>query len=360
MKKILLIISALCILQTAAAQVTFQKKFGRTYADRGYDAKQTSDGGYIFVGYTDSIWSSGGSYDVYLVKTDVNGDTLWTKRYGGTGADYGRSVQQTLDGGYVICGYSGSFVSGNQQEMYLIKTDVAGNPSWSKTFGSIYGEFGHCVQQTADSGYILAGYTVGFATANFNDDLVLVKTDASGNMQWHKVYGGIQYERGFYVQQTPDGGYIVTGIANDPSASDIGLLKTDASGNIQWYKTYGGPGEERGNSVQRTTDGGYLIAGYTNSFGAGGYDMFIIKTNSLGNVSWAITVGDTLGDWAFCAKQIPSGGYIVTGYIDDLSNGNSNALLMELSSGGGILWSKYYTASTTSIGYSVQRTSDGG
>jgi hypothetical protein len=160
----------------------------------------------------------------------------------------------------------------------------------------------------------VAGYTESFGAGW--DDIFLLKTDASGNVIWAKTYGGTNWDRAYSVQQTSDGGYIVAGATGSFGAggSDIFLLKTDANGNVIWAKTYGGTSLDEAYSVQQTSDGGYIVAGWTESFGAGGLDIFLIKTDANGNVQWAKTYGGTDWDRASSVQQTSDGGYIVAGY----------------------------------------------
>ena len=184
-------------------QVTFQKTYGGMSNDEGHSLLQTSDSGYIIAGHTHSFGA--GSQDVYLLKTDSNGDTLWTKTFGGTGNDAGFSIDKTGDGGYIIVGTTTSFGAG-ANDVYIIKIDSVGNAIWTKTYGGIDGDIGTTVKQTIDGGYIITGYsTVG------SQDVYLVKTDALGNIIWTKTYGGSGIDQGNSLELTIAGGYIILG-----------------------------------------------------------------------------------------------------------------------------------------------------
>ena len=187
----------------------WEQTFGGEGWDIGYSVQQTTDGGYIITGTTEPFGNVYG--DVYLVKTDENGNELWSQTFGGELGDFGNSVQQTFDGGYIICGNSYSFGDGGFSDVYLIKTDENGNELWSQIFGGTHIDYGFSVQQTTDEGYIITGQTY-FDDGDLGEcGLYLIKTDDSGNEQWSQTFGGGD-SGGTSVQQTSDGGYIITGI----------------------------------------------------------------------------------------------------------------------------------------------------
>jgi hypothetical protein len=349
MKKILalaLITVVLSFISTNAV-ADWDKTFGETSDDYGYSVRQTADGGYIIAGMTFSYGTGYG--DVYLIKTDSSGNKRWANYFGGELDDYGASVQQTTDGGYIITGATGF-------DLCLIKTNSLGIKLWSKTFGWIGLDYGASVQQTTDGGYIIAGTTSSYGAGY--GDVWLIKTDSSGNKLWDKTFGGVGEDEGASVQQTTDGGYIVAGttslyggnryvwlirtnslgnkvwdktfgggegasvqqtndggyiIAGTNYEHDAYLIKTDSSGNKLWDKTFGGANDDDASSVQQTTDGGYIVAGTTSSYGAGGHDVWLIKTNSLGNKVWDKTFGDVGNEEGSCVQQTTDGGYIIAG-----------------------------------------------
>jgi hypothetical protein len=333
----------------------WEKTFGGSSYDYGYSVQQTTDGGFIIAGYTDS-YGAGGN-DVYLIKTDGSGNELWSKTFGGSSGDYGRSVQQTTDGGYIIAGHTGSFGAGGS-DFYLIKTDAAGNKTWSRTFGGSSEDLAYSVQQTTDGGYIIAGYK--WQDSGWNT--YLVKTDALGIEDWNKIFARAgSIDHGSSVRQTKDGGYIILGTAQASNYwDDVYLLKTDSSGNELWSKTFGGDFEDHGSSVQQTEDGGYIIAGNTNSSDYPWHDVYLIKTDMLGNQQWSRTFGSIYDEYGYSVRQTDDGGYILAGQTDSYDIGSGGIYLVKTDDLGREIWSKTFGDSYTTFGSSVQQTEDGG
>jgi hypothetical protein len=330
----LLIVSLVALFtQSAHAQVRFAKTYGGSADDYAFSVQQTSDGGYIVAGWT---WSFGaGVGDFFLIKTDASGDIIWAKTYGGTNDDFAYSVQQTSDGGYIVAGTTNSFGAG-VGDFFLIKTDASGDIIWAKTYGGTNTDLAYSVQQTSDGGYIVTGLTRSFG-AGWND-VFLIKTDENGDIQWAKTYGGTSSDAAYSVQQTSDGGYIVAGFTYSFGAGvgDFFLIKTDASGDIIWAKTYGGTNTDLAYSVQQTSDGGYIVAGFTLSFGAGGRDILLIKTDANGNIIWAKTYGGTNWDEGYSVQQTSDGGYILAVLTNSFGAGWYDILFIKTDASGDI------------------------
>lgn len=345
----------------SAPPVQWQKTFGGSKGDVAYSVQQTSDGGFIIAGQTASFGP--GDPNVYLIKTDPNGDIHWQKNFGGSNRDEGLSVQQTSDGGYIIAGATGPFGTGNT-DVYLIKTDPNGILQWQKTFGSSNNECGLSVQQTTDGGYIIAGYT--YPPTAEDMDVYLIKTEPNGNSQWQKIFVGINWEYSDSVQQTSDGGYIIAGMTASYGVAytDVCLIKTDPNGNIQWKKKFGGISSDAGHSVQQTSDGGYIIAGSTSSFGAGWSDVYLVKTDPNGNKQWQNTFGGSDYDMAYSVQQTSDGGYIVSGLAGAINSSpirGADVYIIKTDPNGNSLWQKTFGESNyTDIAYSAQQTADGG
>ena len=305
----------------------------RTYGgdgdDEAYSVQQTPDGGYIVAGKTESYGAGG--RDFYLVKINSEGDTLWTRTYGGGSYDEAWSVQRTADEGYIVAGVTTSFGAGNE-DCYLVKTDGEGNALWTRTYGGIGDDEAWSVQQTIDGGYILAGFTASFGAGSF--DFYLVKTDSLGSVVWAHTYGGSNGEYAFSVQQTIDGGYIVAGVTGSfcTGYDDFYLVKTDNRGDTLWTQTYGGSDQSRAYSVQLTMDGGYIIAGFTTPMFLQDSDFCLVKTDSQGVAIWTHIYGGNEEDVANWVQQTVDGGYIVVGRTESFGSGGTDMYLVRIAS----------------------------
>jgi uncharacterized delta-60 repeat protein len=270
--------------------VAWQKTYGGTDSDDPYSIQQTSDGGFIVAGTTGSFGA--GSGDFWILKLNGDGTVAWQKTYGGTGYDDPYSIQQTSDGGYIVAGETTSFGTMNF-DLWVLKLNAGGSVAWQKTYGGTSDGYPNSIQQTSDGGYIVAGRTASFGAGGL--DIWVLKLNADGSIAWQKTYGGSDNDAAYSIQQTSDGGYIVAGGFDSFGTGilDIWVLKLNADGSIAWQKTYGGSGFEFSPSIQQTSDGGYIVTGRTASFGAGGTDIWVLKLNADGSIAWQKTYGGT-------------------------------------------------------------------
>jgi len=268
----------------------------------------------------------------------------------GADTEVGNSVRQTRDGGYIVAGSLWGITPGGQ--VVLIKTDANGAEEWTKGFEMSHGP---CVQQTRDDGYAIAGSTISVGAVS--SDLYVVKTDADGNEQGSNSFGGPEHDYGQYIEETSDGGYIITGSTRSYGAGskDVWLIKTDADYGEQWNRTFGGSDDDEGFCVRQTLDGGYIIVGKTASFRAGGTDVWLIKTDSFGIKQWDKTFSWTSRDYGNCVQQTADGGYIVGGTIS-----GEQMVLIKTEAEGNEEWSRTFSGANEATGSAVQQTVDGG
>ncbi|MFQ5869086.1 MAG: T9SS type A sorting domain-containing protein [Candidatus Zixiibacteriota bacterium] len=357
MRRVILFLGVIALMSpTAFAQDTlWTKTYGGSLNDVGISVFQTADGGYAVGGYTNSPPAQ--LYDCYLLRTDENGDSLWAKTYGGEGSQYVNCLQQTTDGGFVMTGITeGIFLD---SPVYLLKTDSDGDSIWAQTYGAdSLSETSTWVEQTSDGGYIISGHTWRPVTGF---DFFLIKTDPDGNEEWTRYYAWPNADYAYCVRQTSDGGYIVTGgtSSNELYEFDVLLMKLDAVGDSVWAARYGGDDDDRGDCVLETSDGDYIIAGSTESFGAGGQDVYLIKTDEGGDTLWTRTLGDTYHDAATAVAETSDGGYVVTGAWT-IPGVTLDAYVVRLDVAGNVLWSGLYGGEESETGYSIQQTDDGG
>ena len=361
MRLCILIVSVICVLMPcpASGQQAWEKLFGGPVQDWGYAVQQTLDGGYIVVGMTNSFGT--GDFDAYAVKTDSFGTGMWAGVWGGTDGECANSVVQAADSGYVIAGYTGSFGPGNN-DVWLIKTNGAGDTLWTKTFGGASRPDGaNSVGRTAAGGYIVAGFTQSFGPGTPTyANVWLILTDGSGNAFWTRNYGGDANDIAYSVQQTFDGGFIVAGTTQSfGNGSQVYLIRTDADGDTLWTRTYGGSDYEEGNSVQQTSDSGYIIAGKTTSFGATLGDMYLVKTNAVGETLWTRTYGGDSAEVANSVQQTTDGGYVLAGQTNSYGK-QYQVYVVKTDADGDTLWTRTFGGDSLDVGNAIQQTSDGG
>ena len=332
------------------------KTYGGIEYDLAASIQKTSDSGYIAAGYTRSFGA--GYYDGWILKLDASGCIQWQRAYGGNGLDSLNAVQQTADGGYIAAGHADSFGS-DHVDAWILKLDAEGNIQWQKSYGGTGDDYSFSAQQTADGGYIMTGVTGSFGWAG---DAWVLKLDAGGEIQWQKAYGGNSYDRATSIQQTADGGYIMGGYTSSfgKDNSDPWILKLDTEGIIQWQRTCGGTGPEGLYDLRQTAGGGYIVAVTTSSFGAGNADVWILKLDTGGNVQWQKIYGSLGNENAESIQQTADGGYIMAGSTDFTDSGYHDAWVLKLDATGNIMWQKTYGGMGDEETNAIQQTADGG
>jgi hypothetical protein len=354
---------------TDIGNLEWEIALGGTNSERAYSIIQTLDSSYIVVGNSDSYngdvtgyhgGPGGGGGDVWIVKLTNSGLIDWQKCLGGTLPDVAYSIQPTIDGGFIIAGSSQSNdgdVTGNHNgsDYWIVKLTNDGIISWQKTFGGSNTDFAHSIQQTIDGGYIVAGYSDsndGDVTGNNGSgDYWIVKLTFDGNISWQKSLGGSNGDFAQSIQQTVDGGYIVAGysysndgdVSSNNGGSDYWVVKLSNTGIIEWQRSLGGTIDDEAYSINQTLDLGFIVAGraaFTNN--QGGFDAWIVKLDSLGNIGWEKSFGGIALDEIRSLQLTSDGGYIVAAKSfsnnGDVSgnHGSSDYWIVKLSSEVGI------------------------
>ena len=344
---------------TCSGTELWQHVYGGDIYQTGKDVIESPDGGYIAVGVQMSGTGNKANGQMYIIKTDSNGNLLWEKLYGDKYGDGCTSIDHAHDGGYIVTGEWG--LPGWDNSLCIMKLNTAGDLEWKKLYGG-NDAVGSCIKRTSDGGYIAAGrssfdniihaYLIktdsmgnlewektfskgayndlfsvcltpddGYAAVGHTDynqgDVYFIKTDSSGRVEWEKVIDGDRIEKGFNVQQTNDGGYIITGISYTNGKNpdqEVYLLRTGSSGEVIWEKRYEGGGFGIGHSVIPLSDGGYLVGGGRKSYISAFEDIYIIRTDSQGNIIWDETYGGLKNDTLASMKQTNDGHFIVTGW----------------------------------------------
>ena len=352
-------------------EIEWQKCLGGAKNESCGTIQQTSDGGYIIAGGTESndgdVYGNHGNHDMWVVKISFSGNIEWQKCFGGTEFDVATSIQQTFDGGYIVAGYTSSNdsnVTGNHgsSDIWVVKISSSGNIVWQKCLGGKDSEKCSTIKQTIDGGYICAGETYSSRNGDVSynhgsSDYWIVKLNNIGDIEWEKCFGGSKHDFAVDIQETYDRGYIVTGItesnnwdvSGNHGKSDYWIIKLNYSGFIEWEKCLGGSNYDDAMSIQQTFDGGYISAGSTYSKDGDvesdhNYeDYWIVKLNPLGEIKWQKCLGGSSSEMASFVQQVNDGGYIISGFTQsndgDVSgnHGDEDAWIVKLSPEGTIL-----------------------
>ncbi len=310
----------------STGSIFWERTYGGAGTDVGTDLQITPEGGFVVVGYTVS-WGKG-KRDICLVKTTVDGTMEWIKTYGGVADDEAYSIRVTADSGFIICGTTMSFGQGG--DMYLIRTDRNGDTLWTKTWGGPAGESGAAVRVTADGGFIAIGNTGSFGAGY--SSIYLVRTNSNGDTLWTAAYGGARADLGYDVERTNDNGFILSGatVPTGQNYYDAYLVKVDSLGRQEWESNYGNSFEDRAYSVAPTIDGGYVLTGTTESNQGRKIDIYVVKTDPVGGVEWDTAYGGMESDYGRMVGVDASGNFLLAGSTYSYSAGGSDLYLMKV------------------------------
>ena len=377
----------------AQPTIQWQKTLGGTDYEEVRSVQLTTDGGFIVAGTALSddgdVGANYGIYDAWVVRLDSTGTVVWKKNYGGSNFDQAYSIQQTPDGGFVVAGNSESNdgdVSGNHgdEDAWVLKLDSEGNVQWQKCLGGSKRDRAWNIQLTPDGGYVMIGEsrsTDGDVTGNHGvEDYWVVKLSATAQIEWQKSLGGSDFDHGYTISTTSDGGYIVAGeaqsndgdVINLDGGLDAWVVKLNFEGKILWQRALGGTLLDRANEIHQTREGGYILFGGTLSNDGdvtgnhGGNDMWAVKLSENGNIEWQRALGGTSEEYGQSIQQTVDGGFIATGFVNsnngDITgnHGGRDLWVIKLSEGGNLLWQKTYGGTSTDRGLSIKQTSDQG
>ncbi len=330
------------------------KSYGGNDVDAGSCIQQTADGGFVVVGNTYSFGS--GFSDFWVIKMNSDGSIVWEKCYGMAKDEHAYCIQQTSDGGYIVAGGTNSTGLGSA-DVWILKLDENGNILWEKSYGGSGYDYAYYIAQTSDSGYIVAGTTDSFGAGN--DDVLIMKLSENGTVEWQKTYGGNDYEWVGNIVETSDGGYIFCGggyFSNGAGLCDAWVVKLSSNGDIVWQKIYGGSDYDSAMYILPTSDGGYVVSGYTCSFGQGEEDIWILKLDSNGDIIWQKTYGDSGSNVQTFTplERTSDGGYVVSGVF------GNDIWIVKLDSNGDVVWQKKYGGTQWDEPAFITETLDGG
>jgi hypothetical protein len=336
--------------EASPASLYFAATLGGENDEVIFAVEETTDDGYIYGGYIQ--YSGAGDRDLLLVKTDENGLIEWQKTIGGSLIDDAQSILVLADG-YIICGYTQS--SGNgEYDVWVFKISLSGDMIWQKTYGGRKSEFGKSMQKTADGGYILVGYAGSFGEGAH--DIWALKFNKDGDIEWQKTYGESGVENSYSIIVTSDGGYVVSGRKHNISDnSTIYLIfKISSSGGLEWKKLYGNGGSMLTYSMSKADNDGFVVAGHADSLGTGGSDIILLKFDALGNIEWQKSYSGAGDDFAYSVIKTSSDGYFLTGYSNSTEDGSYDMIALMLDSSGNIAWQKAYGGSWDDVSKSYR------
>lgn len=310
--------------------VEWERVYGDDYIDIGYCVKPTMDGGYIVCG---GVWDMDTQQsDGRLLKTDSYGDTIWSERYGDSRSELFYEVCQLSDGGYIAAGYVIESI-GYYTNIYLVRTDANGQVLWSREHGQAGRiDCAESIQPATDGGFVFCGW---MDSTDVDSDLQLSKVNTEGDIEWTRYYGGDRYDKGLSVARSRDGGYVIAGYKTEGHRDyhwKYYLIKTSSEGFVEWERTYGVTVDEMALSVRQTMDGGYITTGpcWLNQ---GGSNIYVVKTDGSGNTEWQEIIGENFTEIGQCIRQVSDGNYVITGHADYFGGADEDAFLMKIRPG---------------------------
>jgi hypothetical protein len=336
----------------------FMRTFGTDFYDYGWGVDETFDGGVIICGSKE--YRSDRTKDAVIIKTDEDGFREWEKNYGGAGNEEFYSVKQCMDGGFILAGYSTSY--GAASEVYVVKTDPYGIQEWENVYGGPNLDRAYEIIETMNGNFVLVGFTNSPGISNGNHDFWLQRIDNQGNTIWRKGIGALNHEMGYDVEELDDGSLFVVGSKDyyDEAGKDIYLVKTDSLGNMIWEKTFGSSGvyDEIAYSIHPAYPSGYLICAATNSRGNGWFDPQVIKIDYEGNIQWsAIYNGSSYGYNRWSSTPTFDGGAIIIGSTYHASEGGyEDIYLIKIDQQGQELWNVNFEGGDSDWGWAVKET----
>ncbi len=352
-------LAALVICGSAHAQPP-DSTWGRTYGGSGLEeclsAQQTDDGGYVLGGWTESYGS--GNQDYWLVKVNSAGVTSWSRSFGGASGDHGVSVVETADGGFALAGWAFSFGAGIA-DFWLVKTNSDGDSLWSRAYGGTGHDECRVVQQTADQGFLLAGGTYSFGAGDW--DFWVVKTDSGGDSLWSRTLGGPYEDYCTSARQTTDGGYVLAGWTdlNGAGIYDYWLVKLDANGDSIWSRTYGNADVEWCWTVLETSDGGFMLGGAVMPSTFGPMDIWIVKTNTAGEIVWEQRYGGENSESCAAILETANHDFVLVGGTWSFGAGASDIWLLKAAANGDSIWSRTFGGHEEEYGTAILQTANG-
>ena len=391
MKNLLLAVAIkvlLLIPRTSSGQaptIQWAKCYGGSLYDKAYSTVQTSDGGYIMAGETtsndsDVTGNHGNNSDCWIVKIDSVGNLQWQKCLGGSGVDIAQSIIESSNGGYILTGLTQSndgdvTINYGSSDCWVIKLDNLGNIVWQKTYGSAGSDVGHCIVESSDHNFVIAGTFYDTLSAL---DYGVIKIDSTGAILWQNKYGGSSADEAWDIHETYDNGFIVAGwsssndniVTGNNGYNDCWILKIDNEGLIEWEQNFGSSGDDYCYSILQSKDSGYIFISQPlwNDSDVSCWrwrDYWLVKLDNAGNMQWQQCYGGSGYETGYYVNQTDEGGYIVCGNStsqdgDVTGNHGSDYWLIKTDSIGDLEWQKCLGGSSLDVARSVIETNDGG